>query len=247
MKRVHSLRLIDTHSITFFYFAFFSLSSLLCSFVCPSLFFARAFGHGLSLFLCLIFYRFSLMAQKLPATLMSLPKLPRHFDEAFKNFFFDWEDTDSCWSGYSSGFFFFKFQEPFAYFYFFQERRPPRVEFYFTFLQQAQLHAATKWSALEEEQGSHTNPASSSSLQFVFLVPSRRVARARLGTHSCASPREKEECTVDSVCHVSLRAGMCLPGKPSDVTHSMSPTPKSERPHETKSETHNTHNTQHRH
>ena len=79
-----------------------------------------------------------------------------------------------------------------------------------------------KWSALEEEQGSHTNLASSS-LQFVFLFPSRRVARARLGTHSCAAPREKEECTVDRVCHVSLRAGMCLPDKLSNVTLSMSP------------------------
>ena len=81
--------------------------------------------------------------------------------------------------------------------------------------------------------GSHTNPASSS-LQFVYLVPSRRVARARLGTHSCAAPREKEECTVDRVCHVSLRAGMCSPGELSDKTHSMSPTQKSERTHETR-------------
>ena len=35
-------------------------------------------------------------------------------------------------------------------------------------MQQAQLHAATKWSAFEEEQGSHTN-AASSSLQLCFL------------------------------------------------------------------------------
>ena len=90
-----------------------------------------------------------------------------------------------------------------------------------------------KWSALEEEQGSHTNLASSS-LQFVFLFASRRVARARLGTHSCAAPREKEECTVDRVCHVSLRAGMCLPDKLSIVTLSMSPTQKCERTHETR-------------
>ena len=81
--------------------------------------------------------------------------------------------------------------------------------------------------------GSHTNLASSS-LQFVFFFPSRRVARARLGTHSCAAPREKEECTVDRVCHVSLRAGMCLPDKLSNVTLSMSPTQKGERQHETR-------------
>ena len=110
--------------------------------------------------------------------------------------------------------------------YFFQGRRPPRVEFYFTCLQQAQLYAATK----EEEQGSHTNPASSS-LQFVFLVPSNRVARVRLGTHSCAAPREKEECAVDRVCQVSLGAGRCLPGTLSDATHSTSPTQKGERRH----------------
>ena len=119
-------------------------------------------------------------------------------------------------------------------FCFFTGETSTSVEFYFTFMQQAQLHAATKWSALEEEHGSHTNPASSS-LQFVLLFPSRRVARARLGTHSCAAPREKEECTVDRVCHVSLWAGMCLPDKLSNVTLSMSPTQKKgERPHETR-------------
>ena len=35
-----------------------------------------------------------------------------------------------------------------------------------------------------------------------------------------------EECAVDRVCHVSLRAGRCLPGKLSDVTHFTSPTQK---------------------
>ena len=157
-----------------------------------------------------------------------------------------WKDTDSCWSGYSSGIFIFA-RALCLFFYFFEGRRPPRVEFYFTFLQQAQLHATTKWSAFEEEQGSHTNPASSS-LQFVFLVPSRRVARARLGTHSCAAPREKEECSVDRVCHVSLGAGRCLPGKLSDATHSASPTQKVSD--DTDSETHtctkhNTHSSTH--
>ena len=118
-------------------------------------------------------------------------------------------------------------------FYFFQGRRPPVWNFYFTFMQQAQLHAATKCSALEEEQGSHINRASSS-LQFVFLFPSRRVARARLGTHLCGAPREKEECTDGRVCQVSLRAGMCSPGELSDKTHSTSPTQKGERTHETR-------------
>ena len=37
-----------------------------------------------------------------------------------------------------------------------------------------------------------------------------------------------------TVCHVSLTAGMCLPGKLSDVTHSMSPTQKGERLLETR-------------
>ena len=39
---------------------------------------------------------------------------------------------------------------------------------------------------------------------------------------------------MDRVCHVSLRAGMCLPDKLSNVTLSMSPTQKGERPHETR-------------
>ena len=39
---------------------------------------------------------------------------------------------------------------------------------------------------------------------------------------------------MDRVCHVSLRAGMCSPDKLSNVTLSMSPTQKDERPHETR-------------
>ena len=80
-----------------------------------------------------------------------------------------WEDTDSCWSGILQAH--FNFIEPSVLLLFLQGRRPPVWNF--TFVQQAQLHAVTKWSALEEEEGSHTNPASSS-LHFVFLVPSRR-------------------------------------------------------------------------
>ena len=81
--------------------------------------------------------------------------------------------------------------------------------------------------------GSHTNPTSSPG-QFCSCVPSRRVVRARLGTHTCGAPTEKEECAVGRVCHVSLRSGMWSPGEVSDRTLSMSPTQKGERPHETR-------------
>ena len=49
-------------------------------------------------------------------------------------------------------------------------------EFYFTFMQQAQLHAATKWSAFEEEQGSHTHFSTVSSL---CLYPQSGESKAR--------------------------------------------------------------------
>ena len=123
---------------------------------------------------------------------------------------------------------------PLLVFYFFQERRPPRVEFTILLFKQMRYCTQSQVDCYSRrKQGSHTNPASS----LVQLVPSvftRRVARARLGTHSCAAPREKEECAVDRLCHVSLRAGMCLPDKLSNVTLSMSPTQKGERPHETR-------------
>ena len=107
------------------------------------------------------------------------------------------------------------------------------VEFCFTFVQQAQLHAAT--SGLHWRKSKGLTPTWLHPLYSLFsFFPSHRVARARLGTHSCAAPREKEECTVDRVCHVSLRAGMCLSDKLSNVTLSMSPTQKGERSHETR-------------
>ena len=52
---------------------------------------------------------------------------------------------------------------------------------------------------------------------------------------------------MDRVCHVSLRAGMCLPGKLSDVTHPVSPTQKGERLHETRVRRATLTTTQHRH
>ena len=118
--------------------------------------------------------------------------------------------------------------------------------FTLTFVQQAQLHAATSGLHWRKSRVSHQPGFFFSAVCFLFF-PSRRVARARLGTHSCAAPREEEECTVDRVCHVSLRAGMCLPDKLSNVTLSMSPTPKGEASTRDKSETYNTHITQHRH
>ena len=50
------------------------------------------------------------------------------------------------------------------------------MEFYFTFMQQAQLHAASKWSAFEEEQGSHTHFSTVSSL---CLYPQSGESKAR--------------------------------------------------------------------
>ena len=56
-------------------------------------------------------------------------------------------------------------------------------------------------------------------------VPSRRVVRATARDPPLRSTNG-EGGVVDRVCHVSLRTGMCLPGKLSDVTHSMSTTHK---------------------
>ena len=142
-----------------------------------------------------------------------------------------WENADSCRSGHSSGSFFS--WSPLRFFYISSRRdvHPEwNLQFYFSSrCATARSHQVECYG--RRKPGSHTNTASSLE-QLVPSVFTRRVARARLGTHSCAAPREKEECAVDRVCHVSLRAGRCLPGKLSDATPSTSPTQKGERRHQ---------------
>ena len=116
-----------------------------------------------------------------------------------------WEDTDSCRSGHSSGS--LQFLGALCVFFFLPGKMSTQSGIYnSTFQADALLHAVTKWTAMVGGSQDHTNPAASLE-QLVPSVFTRRVARARLGTHSCAAPREKEECAVDRVCHVSLRAG----------------------------------------
>ena len=121
------------------------------------------------------------------------------------------------------------------FFTFSKGRSPLKVECYFLNVQaEAQLHAVTSDCYVSKKPGFHTDPAYSLA-QFLPLVLSRRVVRATARDPPLRSTKgEKEECTEGRVCQVSLRAGMCSPSELSDRTHSMSPTHKGERTHETR-------------